>query len=152
MEVALPPLRAAQTAAQTQWTRAGAARDAARAALAQSEAAWRVGQAARLAAGLHRGDACPVCGGTDHPALAQQVLALVTDDDLDASRAALQRADEALAEATAARQKADADVAQAQQRLADIAEAIDDVSEDGARRLEADVAALTAAVTQAEGA
>lgn len=152
VEVALPPLRAAQTAAQTQWTRAGAARDAARAALAQSEAAWRVGQAARLAAGLHRGDACPVCGGTDHPALAQQVLALVTDDDLDASRAALQRADEALAEATAARQKADADVAQAQQRLADIAEAIDDVSEDGARRLEADVSALTAAVTQAEGA
>lgn len=152
VEVALPPLRAAQTAAQTQWTRASAARDTARAALAQSEAAWRVGQAARLAAGLHRGDACPVCGGTDHPALAQQVLALVTDDDLDASRAALQRADEALAEATAARQKADADVAQAQQRLADIAESIDDGSEDGARRLEADVAALSAAVTQAEAA
>lgn len=153
MEAALPPLRATQAAAQAAQARATSARDAARAALAQAEAAWRVGQAARLAAGLHRGDACPVCGGTDHPALAQQVLALVTDDDLDAGRATLQRADDACAQATAARQTADADVAQARQRLADLAEAIGSApSADSAAALAREIATLAAAVTAAEAA
>ncbi|WP_454765825.1 AAA family ATPase [Cupriavidus campinensis] len=152
VEAELPPLRTAQAAAQRQVAGTTAARDAARAALAQAEAAWRIGQAARLAAGLHRGDPCPVCGGTDHPALAQQVLALVTDDDLDAGRAALHRADDALAQATTACQAAEAAVTLAQQRLADMAEAAGEIGEDSARRLEADIATLSAAVTRAEAA
>ncbi|SDD61259.1 exonuclease SbcC [Cupriavidus sp. YR651] len=152
VEAELLPLRDASVAAERQVARATDARDVARAALAQSESAWRVGQAARLAAGLARGEPCPVCGGKDHPALAQQVLALVTDDDLDGCREALRRADDALASATAAHQQTHLGVAQAQARLADLADAAGDISEDGVRRLEADIAALSGAVTQAETA
>lgn len=152
IEGELVPLRAAQVASATKKTQATQARDAARAAVLQAEADWRFGQAARLAGGLRRGEPCPVCGGKDHPALAQQVLALVTDDDLDAARAAVQRADEALATATHDHQQADASVAQWQARLGDLAEAAGDISEAGARALDAEIAALAQAVSTAEQA
>ncbi|HOA00994.1 MAG TPA: SMC family ATPase [Dermatophilaceae bacterium] len=45
------------------------------------------GMAAELAAGLHPGDECPVCGGTEHPAPATAVDA-VTAADVDAAEEA----------------------------------------------------------------
>jgi len=148
----LGPLRDALVVAEANAGQATQVRDAARAATRQAESDWRFGQAAHLAAGLKRGDPCPVCGGRDHPALAQQVLALVTDDDLDASRAALQRAEEGLADALALRQQAEARVTQWQARLTDLMEGIGDVSDAAAQALDAEIATLTTGVAQAEAA
>lgn len=148
----IAPLRDAAMQADTHKRRATEARDAARAAMRQAEVDWRHGQAARLASGLKRGEACPVCGGKDHPALAQQALALVSDDDLDAARTTLQHADDALATATAAHQQAESALAQRQARLADLAEGAGDVSDAGAQALDAEIAALGAALTTAERA
>lgn len=152
IEAELAPLRGALAQAETARRGAVEARDAARAAMRQADVDWRHGQAARLAGALRRGEACPVCGGKDHPALAQQVLALVTDDDLDAARNALQHAEDALAQATATHQQAEARVAQAQTRLADLAAEAGDVSAAGAEALDAEIATLSAAVVQAEEA
>ncbi|WP_404994001.1 AAA family ATPase [Cupriavidus pauculus] len=152
IEQELVPLRAAQARAEAQSRTAAQARDAARAAMRQAEVDWRHGQAARLAAGLERGESCPVCGGKDHPALAQQVLALVTDDDLDAARAALQRTEDAFAEASASHQQAGQQVAQWQARLQDLAEAAGDISDAGMQAVDAEIRALGAALKAAEHA
>nr|WP_315595917.1 SMC family ATPase [uncultured Cupriavidus sp.] len=152
IEADLEPLRVALADSDVQRRRALEARDAARAAMRQAEVDWRHGQAARLAAGLKRGEACPVCGGKDHPALAQQVLALVTDEDLDVTQATLQRADDALAQATAAHQQADAKVAQWQARLADLAESAGAYTAAAAQALDSDIATLTASTAAAEQA
>ncbi|WP_066742682.1 AAA family ATPase [Cupriavidus sp. D384] len=150
IETELGPLRSALASSETQKRVATEARDAARVAMRQAEVDWRHGQAARLAGSMKRGEPCPVCGGKDHPALAQQTLALVTDDDLDAARLALQRAEDALAEASAAHQQAGANAAQWQARLADLVEAAGDVSVAGAAALDAEIAALTESARQAE--
>ncbi len=152
IEADLEPLRVALADSDVQRRRALEARDAARAAMRQAEVDWRHGQAARLAAGLKRGEACPVCGGKDHPALAQQVLALVTDEDLDATQATLQRADDALAQANATHQQADAKVAQWQARLADLAESAGACTAAAAQALDAEIATLTASTAAAEQA
>ena len=149
LEAELVPLRAALTASEAGRRRTVEARDAARAAVRQAEIDWRHGQAARLAGGLKRGESCPVCGGKDHPALAQQVLALVSDDDLDAARQALQRDEDALALATAAHQDAEGRVAQCQARLSDLADAAGDVSAAGAQALDTEIAVLAKAVARA---
>ncbi|RZT29342.1 AAA family ATPase [Cupriavidus agavae] len=145
----LEPLRQALATAATVQRQATGVRDTARAAVQQAEIDWRFGQAARLAAGLRRGDQCPVCGGKDHPALAQQALALVSDDDLDTVRAAQQRADDALAQAAAAHQQADTRLQQAQARLADLSEAAGDTTDAGAQALDAEIGALAQAVKAA---
>jgi len=152
LQAELGPLREALSSAEATARQTTQVHDAARAAMRQAESDWRYGQAARLAAGLKRGDPCPVCGGKDHPALAQQVLALVTDDDLDASRAALQHAEERLADALAIRQQAEAKVTQWQARLADLEDGAGDVSDAGVQALDAQIATLTAGVAQAEAA
>lgn len=119
----LPALREALVAAGHAHGRAVAARDGARQALAHDEQAWRAGQAARLASDLARGAPCPVCGGTDHPSLAvHRELLSVSDAQLDASREALQRADEHMQAAGVRRQTAENELAQAEARLADLAE------------------------------
>ncbi|AZG16205.1 AAA family ATPase [Cupriavidus pauculus] len=148
-EAELAPLRAALATHEAARRSAADARDAARAAVRQAEVDWRHGQAARLAGSLKRGEACPVCGGKDHPALAQQTLALVSDDDLDAARLALQRDEDRLAQATAACQDAGAKVAQCEARLADLAEAAGDVSAAGAQALDTQIAELAQAVARA---
>ncbi|KAI3592183.1 Exonuclease SbcC [Cupriavidus sp. U2] len=152
IEAELGPLRAALASSEALKRAATEARDAARVAMRQAEVDWRHGQAARLAGSVRRGEPCPVCGGKDHPALAQQTLALVTDDDLDAARLALQKAEDALAEASTAHQRAGASAAQWQARLADLIEAAGDVSGAGASALDAEIAALAEAARQAEQA
>jgi DNA repair protein SbcC/Rad50 len=152
IEAELGPLRTALASSEAQQRIATGARDAARVAMRQAEVDWRHGQAARLAGSVKRGEPCPVCGGKDHPALAQQTLALVSDDDLDAARLALQHAEDALAEATAGHQQADARVAQWQARLADLTEATgqDAAGTAAAQALDAEIAALADAARQAE--
>jgi exonuclease SbcC len=54
--------------AQTALAEADAALGMARTVLAERERALRMSQAASLAAHLHDGEACPVCGATEHPA------------------------------------------------------------------------------------
>jgi len=61
---------------------------AARAALDSTRTRLLSGLAARLAADLTAGDACPTCGSTEHPALAVPPSDAATDDDVsDAERA-----------------------------------------------------------------
>jgi exonuclease SbcC len=69
------------------------------AALAAAEAkqtlaqdAWVKGQAAILAAALRAGDACPVCGSEDHPALASAAHPEAPKDSLAAAKAVVDQA------------------------------------------------------------
>lgn len=148
---ALPPLREVLATAEHAERRATSAREGARQALAHDEHAWRSGQAARLAAGLAHGESCPVCGSHDHPALAVHAdLLSVSDAQLEASREALRRADEAGLAAATHRQTAQGNLAQAEARLADLAEAAGDVPTEVA--LDAEILRLDAAMATAQRA
>lgn len=68
-------------------------RERAVAARSASLVAWMTDQAARLAAGLHDGQACPVCGSVEHPAPAHTQGDLFHGVDLDAADAALAAAE-----------------------------------------------------------
>ena len=74
------------------------------ASLARLEAAKRSGLAAGLALGLESGEACPVCGSLDHPALAHAPSGAPGAAEFDAAQAAKERslAEEAAARAAAA--------------------------------------------------
>ncbi len=56
-----------------------AALESARAAQRETERRWIEGQAARLAARLVEGEACPVCGSTSHPAPAHVAASVPSD-------------------------------------------------------------------------
>jgi len=71
--------------------------------------------AADLAARLHDGEACPVCGSLEHPHVATAIAgALVTEADLEAAEAALAAAEAADAATQAATQEAQASLTRAQ--------------------------------------
>ncbi len=57
-------------------------------ACTEAEVLWRSGRAAALASTLEPGEACPVCGSTDHPAPASMVEPSATDEEIEAARAA----------------------------------------------------------------
>jgi exonuclease SbcC len=57
---------------------------------------WSEGQAALLAAGLRDGEACPVCGATDHPKPATVEHELVSQAGVDEARAAVAAARDAI--------------------------------------------------------
>ncbi len=65
------------------------------------------GRAALLAKQLTPGDACPVCGSTEHPAPALLIGDPVTDDDLETAEQQRQRAQRLADEASAARAQAE---------------------------------------------
>ncbi|QUN26199.1 SMC family ATPase [Cupriavidus sp. KK10] len=119
-------------------------REQCRAALAEAEAAWRAGQAARLAATLAAGDACPVCGSTAHPAPAQHVAAPLSDQ---ARHAALEAESHAVRSA-GQHQAAQAAIAQARERLDELAQALGEVGDESARKLKAEITALEAALAE----
>ena len=90
----------------------------ARTELAELDRHWRQAQAAILARHVHDGDACPVCGSTAHPALAQHEGELPTEQALQlavertrAAEAVLDEARHALNGAELARATAAAEVA-----------------------------------------
>ncbi|HEU5152318.1 MAG TPA: SMC family ATPase [Iamia sp.] len=106
----------------------------ARLAFADRRQAHLDGVAAELAAQLVPGEACPVCGGAEHPAPAPTVPGAPSRADVDAAEAAAEAA-------TARRAQADAAVEAARAALADVrAEA-----GDAARQPEAVTTALAAA-------
>ncbi len=89
--------------------------------LATTESAWRGGQAARLAAALAAGEACPVCGGIDHPSIARHTGELVSDETLEQARTASREADEVAQRAANSRHAAQADVERWVAQLAEVA-------------------------------
>ena len=89
---------ALQVARETELTAAGADAEAA-ASLRDTLAAQLHGRAAVLAASLQPGEACAVCGSTEHPAPASPTDDAVTDDDVDAAHAAVDAARAALTRA-----------------------------------------------------
>ncbi|WP_454743077.1 AAA family ATPase [Cupriavidus necator] len=128
------------------------ARDRSRATLAEAESLWRAGQAARLAASLALGDACPVCGSTAHPTPAQHVAAPLSDEALEQARQAALEAESQAVRCAGQHQAAQAAIAQARERLDEIAQALGDASEEAARQLKMDIAALEAALAEGKRA
>lgn len=108
--------------------RAATHRDTLRTRLTATELAWRAGQAARLAAVLATGETCPVCGGTDHPALAQHIEELISDDALEQARVASREADDAALRAANARHTAHAEVERLAAQLAEVAADLGDAA------------------------
>ncbi|WP_439672312.1 DNA repair exonuclease, SbcC [Cupriavidus necator] len=123
-------------------------REQCRAALAEAEAAWRAGQAARLAASLAAGDACPVCGSTAHPAPAQHVAAPLSDQALEQARHAALEAESHAVRCTGQHQAAQAAIAQARERLDELAQALGEVGDESARKLKAEITGLEAALAE----
>ncbi len=127
--------------------RAAAHRDTLRAALTATESAWRAGQAARLAAALATGEACPVCGGTDHPALAQHTGELVSDHALKQARVASREADDVALRAANVRHEAQTDV---ERLAAQLAEAAADIGDAALQAVETTAQDLTAETADLE--
>ncbi|WP_354685264.1 SMC family ATPase [Cupriavidus necator] len=123
------------------------ARERCRTALAEAEAAWRAGQAARLAASLDAGDACPVCGSTAHPEPARHVAAPLSDEALEQARNAALEAESHAVRCAGQHQSAQAAIAQARERLEEIALQLGDVSEEAAHTLRTEITTLKAALS-----
>ncbi|WP_454752628.1 AAA family ATPase [Cupriavidus necator] len=128
------------------------ARDRSRGTLAEAESLWRAGQAARLAASLASGDACPVCGSTAHPTPALHVAAPLSDEALEQTRQAALEAESRAVRCAGQHQAAQAAIAQARERLDDIAQALGDVSDEAARHLKSEIAALEGALAEGKQA
>ncbi|MBB2919176.1 AAA family ATPase [Cupriavidus alkaliphilus] len=123
-------------------------RDRCRTALAEAEAAWRAGQAARLAQTLASGDACPVCGSTAHPEPARHVAQPLSDLALEAARHALLEAEAEAVRCAGQHQAAQLAIAQARERLEELAAALGDASEAAATSVHADIESRQAALAQ----
>ncbi|WP_374576438.1 AAA family ATPase [Phenylobacterium sp.] len=106
--------------------------------VSQAEASVTAALAGRLAAQLHEGEACPVCGSTDHPTLAHEGGAAAEAD------AALEAVRRAWADADGEERKASQAAAALQGRLADAEARLADAPAP-ARRLE-DIAAERASL------
>ncbi len=89
---------------------AAAASDEKEYELAEAQARFYANAAGRLAAQLGKGQACPVCGSTEHPKLAETVGNALTEDEINA----LKESSDALREEKNA---ADKQLAAAQERL-----------------------------------
>ncbi len=162
---ALGKARAALETAQASLERAISAEqeamarvESADAEAARCEKLWRACQAAALAASLEDGAPCPVCGGTDHPAVATMPEESADDAELDAARAAAQAARTAHATALAAVAAAQAGVDGASERVAEEAARLVDANADleavraAAAALKAELAEGAAANERAEKA
>lgn len=137
----------------------GRALEEARAAEAQArrerddcERGWLAGQAARLARHLHAGEACPVCGGREHPAPARADSRLVEDAALERARAACDLAARALAGAQESLQTALAEQAAAEAALRGTRESLGPLAEIEAGHIQSRLAALDADLHSARSA
>ena len=126
--------RAAAAAADATWT---AARDRSVAA----ESHWREAVAGRLAGELRAGEACPVCGSTEHPSPAALPAETPLEDEVEALRAAADKA-------SASRDAATRLLLEAE-RAAAAAAALLEEREKAAPAAFADPAALEAAIAAA---
>jgi exonuclease SbcC len=112
--------RAADEKARTTLINAGTAVVEAKELLVDRRTRQIAGMAARLATGLVPGEACPVCGGTEHPNPARPDADAVDDEEIDRA-----------------------------ERAVEAAETRREAAEDAAKRTSADVAALSARAGEA---
>src|SRR5690606_20453327 len=82
----LADAREALSLAEQNCENAASAVDAARSTREALESAWVEGQAATLARSLSEGQACPVCGSTEHPRLARSRQAVPSEQTLQAQK------------------------------------------------------------------
>ncbi|NEM04983.1 AAA family ATPase [Geodermatophilus normandii] len=108
--------RAAADAARLTWLEA-------RERLVEVRTARLEGMAAELAAGLTEGADCPVCGSAEHPRPAVPVGAVVTPDDEERARAAVDVADERRTAAGRAVEELDRELAVLRARAGDLPDA-----------------------------
>ncbi len=147
LEAAREAQRQAASIAESAGREAAAAHDAwaaARDASAALEHAWSEAQASFLAASLHDGAPCPVCGAREHPAPATRPPTAPVQSEVERAREAAAAALERRDEAATAQRLAEADLAAAQARLSERLER-------GAAEY-ADPATLKAALTDAQHA
>lgn len=115
------------------------------------ENSWLANQAQILAASLHDGEACPVCGSTEHP---QKFSALhhtaVTKEELDAAKAEFSQADGEYRNAAAKLNALEEQLSLKKERAAQFGGVLEDAStayeetEEKRKALELEVAALSA--------
>lgn len=110
-------LRQKAMAEREEARRRQAAFEAAEQALAALEERWMEGQAALLAAHLHDGEACPVCGSTSHPRKASALEAIPSREELDRLRKQKSAAEQAYAEAKAKRETVEQQLAEREQQV-----------------------------------
>ena len=97
-------LNAAHIAAETEWHHANEAYQEWKNKYHKLEAEWLSSQAAVLAAHLHDGQPCPVCGSADHPAKAGNAGSAVHKEMLDSLKRELEAKEKAYQEASARKQ------------------------------------------------
>lgn len=85
---------------------------------------WIAGQAARLALALSEGQACPVCGATEHPAPAHGTEELISDDALKAVEDRLQVAEKTLQDAEKKLAQLHDTIRAGAERIADLVKAL----------------------------
>ncbi|MEN3111693.1 AAA family ATPase [Uliginosibacterium paludis] len=115
----------------------------------QAERAWLAGQAARLAKVLVEGEACPVCGGRDHPAPAQEAGDHLDDEALEAVRAAVLEAEAAERQAGLDSNSAQARLQSAQSRVQTLIETLGDDASLGLDQLRLTLSEAAAALDEA---
>ncbi|NHN29189.1 AAA family ATPase [Paenibacillus agricola] len=93
----------------------------------QEEALWIEGQASLLAAHLHNGMPCPVCGSTEHPDKVQPEGTIPTREQLDAVKKQLQAAQEEFSRAEAQVAAASSSIAEKRTELLEIGEFNEDI-------------------------
>ncbi len=154
------------TQRQSEQQRATTARDAAQAALQTANEALTAsqrrlvslnrarlaGQASRLAAGLERGQPCPVCGSPEHPAPAAPRPDMPSDADLEAGEAAITTATNQRDERQAAMSRASNALSAVDSRIAGLREQLGDAAATALAALEQDSSAAQQALELAQQA
>ena len=85
---------------------------------------WIAGQAARLALALTEGQACPVCGATEHPAPAHGTEELISDDALKAVEDRVQAAEKTFQDAEKKLAQVQDTIRAGAERIADLEKAL----------------------------
>ena len=92
--------------------------------LEKTRQAWIAGQAARLALALSEGQACPVCGATEHPSPAHGAEEMVSDEVLTTAENVLQSAEKTFQDAEKKGMQFQEAIRAGELRIADLVKAL----------------------------